>query len=321
MDRLYCLKVFTEVARASSFTVAAQRLALSRASVSKHVQSLEKALGAQLLKRTTKQVGLTDAGLCLLESGEVLLDRFEEIEASVRESVAEPRGVVRISAPQSFCTHHLMPVMSGVLQRHPDIQLALSIDDGRASFAGEGIDVMVRIASALEDTSHVAIPLLDAPQVLVASPAYLKRAGRLRSLDELQRHNCLIHTVKSPTGHWRFDTPQGQSSIRVRGSICANFGDVLHQSTLRGDGISIHPVYMVARDLTEGRLVRLLPNTPPEPLRVVALYSSRRHLPNRVRLVLDYLRQWASEPPSWAGPIQALAQPPRPGKTTRPSAR
>ncbi len=303
MDRLTSLQVFAEVARSSSFTAAAQRLAISRASVTKHIAQLEKSLGAQLLKRTTKQVSLTDAGLRVLENGLLLLERYEEIAADVRDSVTEPRGVVRVSAPQSFCTHHLLPLMTHFQHLHPDIQVALTIDDGRSVLVSDGIDVMVRIASALEDASHIAIPLLKAPQMLVASPAYLRRAGTPRTLRDLARHNCLVHTVKSPTGIWRFGTPDGEASVRVRGTLCANFGDVLHHAALLGEGLSVHPRYMLQADLEAGRLIDVLPETPPLPLDVVALYSSRRHLPSRVRLLLDYLRQWASATPSWAEPF------------------
>ncbi|MGB6104112.1 MAG: LysR family transcriptional regulator [Pusillimonas sp.] len=304
MDRLACLKVFVEVARCNSFTLAAQRLFMSRSSVTKHVAKLEETLSTKLLTRTTKRVGLTEAGLRVLEDGQRLLQAYDELADDMRESNARPRGVVKISAPQSFCTHQLLPLITRFSQRYPDVQVAMTIDDGRSTFATDGLDIMVRIASALDDSSHVAIPLLNAPQVLVASPAYIKRSGRPRNIDELTRHNCLVHTIKSPISYWRFQTStleNAQSTmIRVQGSIRANFGDVLHHAALLGQGISIHPRYMVAADLELGRLVELLPETPPTSLHVLALYSSRRHMPSRVRLLLDYLKDWASTPPEWA---------------------
>lgn len=306
MDRLACLNVFAEVARASSFTVAAHRLSMSRASVSKHIAQLERTLGAQLLKRTTKHVGLTDAGLRVLENGALLLERYDEIVADVRDTATAPRGVVRVSAPQSFCTHQLLPLVCDFSRQHPDIQVALSIDDGRSALVSDGLDVMVRIASALEDASHVALPLLTAPQALVASPAYLRRAGRPRTLRDLARHNCLVHTIKAPTGIWRFGgAGSDEIAVRVRGSLCANFGDVLHQAALRGEGVSMHPVYMVADDLRTGRLQAVLPDTPPRPLDVVALYSSRRLLPGRVRLLLEHLQRWAATQPAWSAPYRS----------------
>ncbi|MEB2400981.1 MAG: LysR family transcriptional regulator [Alcaligenaceae bacterium] len=304
MDRLACLKVFVEVAQCKSFSMAAQRLFISRPSASKHVARLEEIFGAKLLTRTTKRVGLTEAGHRVLEDGQRLLQAYDELADDMQESNARPRGVVKISAPQSFCTHQLLPLIAKFSQRYPDVQIAMTIDDGRSTFATDGLDIMVRIASAPDDSSHVAIPLLIAPQVLVASPAYIKRAGRPRNIDDLVRHNCMVHTIKSPISYWRFQTSIQEDAssvmVRVHGSIRANFGDVLHHAALLGQGISIHPRYMVARDLEQGRLVELLPDTPPTSLQVLALYSSRVHLPRRVRLLLDYLKDWASTPPDWA---------------------
>ena len=217
--------MFAEVARSSSFTTAATRLEVSRASVTKHVAWLERSLGAQLLKRTTKQVGLTDAGLRVLENGLRLLERYEEMGADVRDANAEPRGVIRVGTPPSFGTHHLLPLLTAFADRYPDIQVSLALDDGRSNLVAEGLDVSVRIASGLEDASHVAMPLVKAPQVLVAAPAYLKRAGRPRTVHDLARHNCLVHTLKSPTHNWSFTGPNGSESVRVKGTLCSNFGE------------------------------------------------------------------------------------------------
>lgn len=302
MDRLTCLQMFAEVARSSSFTAAAGRLAVSKATVTKHIAWLERSLGAQLLKRTTKQVGLTDAGLRVLENGLLLLERYEEMGADVRDANAEPRGVVRVGTPPSFGTHHLLPLLTSFSNRFPDIQIALALDDGRANLVAEGLDVSVRISATLEDASYIAMPLVKAPQVLVASPAYLKRAGRPKSIQDLARHNCLVHTLKSPTHNWRFKGPGGEVSIRVKGSICSNFGEALQQAALLGHGLSIHPVYMVSADMESGRLLNVLPAFVPAQLDVFAIYSSRRNLPNRVHLFLQHLKEWARTPPGWAAP-------------------
>lgn len=304
MDRLTCMKVFVEVARDNSFTEASKRLFISRASVSKHISALEEALGVKLLFRTTKRVGLTEAGARVLRDGKRLLEDYEALADDLGQASNRPRGVVKISAPQSFCTHQLLPLMARFSDLYPDVQIAMMIDDGRTSLEAEGLDIMLRIVPSLEDTSYVAIPLLQVPQVLVAAPSYVKRAGLPRCVDDLAHHNCLIHTIKAPISYWRFQaTTQVDSQpllVRVQGSFRANFGDVLHGAALLGKGISIHPRYMVAGDLEAGRLIELLEETPPAPLHMFALYSSRRHVPSRVRLALDYLKEWASQPPDWA---------------------
>ncbi len=300
MDRLRCLEIFAEVARGGSFTAAAQRFAISRSAVSKHVAWLEQTLGAQLLARTTKEVGLTDAGQRLLDGGLQLLERFEELQAEVRDAVDTPRGVIRIGTPPSFGVHQLLPLVLRFTDRHPDIQVTIEADDGRSSLVAERLDMSVRIAPALDDASYVALSLLKAPQVLVAAPAYLQRAGTPQALGELAQHECLVHTLKSPTAYWRFDTPQGEQAVRVRGALCSNLGEVLQHAALAGRGLAIHPTYMVAADIAAGRLLPVLPETPPRGLDIYVIYPARNNLPKRVRAFLDHLRDWARAPPDWA---------------------
>jgi DNA-binding transcriptional LysR family regulator len=308
MDRLRCLEIFAEVARAGSFTAAAQRYAISRSAVSKHVAWLEDALGARLLARTTKEVGLTDAGHRLLEQGVPLLERYEEIEAQVRDAIATPRGVIRVGTPPSFGVRHLMPLVLRFTDRHPDIQIALETDDGRASLVTERLDLSIRIAPAMDDASYVAQSLLRVPQVLVASPEYLERAGTPTSIHELSRHECLVHTLKSPTAYWRFDDTGHEVAVRVRGALCASLGEALQQAAIAGRGLSIHPTYMVADDLAAGRLVALLPHSPPTGLDIWVIYPARNNLPRRVRAFIDFLREWAADPPDWALPSRVTQE-------------
>jgi DNA-binding transcriptional LysR family regulator len=310
MDRLRCMQVFVEVARDGSFTGAARRLGMSKASVTKHVAWLEQSLRARLLHRTTKQVGLTDAGLTTLRSARALLERYEEIEVDARDSTRQPKGLVRVGTPPSFGAHHLSPLVTGFTALHPEIQVAMILDDGSANLIAQGLDLSVRISPAPDDASYVAQPLTKAPQVLVASPSYLGRHGTPQSPAELARHNCLVHTLKAPTGLWRFAGAEGEISVRVRGSICSNFGETLQQAALLGHGISMHPYYMVSDDLATGRLQAVLPQHPPLSLDIYVIFSSRQNLPLRVRKFVEYLKDWARTPPAWAAQRKAQSRPP-----------
>lgn len=305
MDRLRCMEVFIEVARTGSFAAAARNLGMSRAAVTKHVARLEDLLGARLLNRTTKQVGLTEAGLSASAGGRQLLERYDAIEADVRESTRTPRGVVRVGTPPAFGTYHMVPLIAAFAERHPDIQVVLSLDTGDANLVAQGLDLSVRITLELEDASHVAQPLAKAPQLLVASPDYLARHGVPRTLADLARHNCLVHVIKSPTGIWRFTGPQGPASVRVRGTLASNFGDALMHAALRGHGISMHPWYMVSQSLEDGRLRAVLPEYVPDAHDVHVIYSSRQNLPERVRRFIAFLREWARTPPLWSVPRPA----------------
>lgn len=291
MDRLRAIEIFAEVARGRSFTAAAERLGMAKGNVTKHIKWLEQSLGAQLLTRTTKSVSLTEAGLFLLEDGEDLLHRFEELESRVRGAVSAPKGLIRIGTPPSFGAAHLVPLITAFSDLHPDIKFAMHLDDGRLDIAGESLDLSLRIAPTLKDTSLVAQKLGSVPQWLVASKAYLAARGMPQSLDELLQHDCLVNALKSPTSYWSFTGPEGPTSIRVAGSMRANFGEPLRHAALLGHGISMHPQYMVARDIREKTLLVVLPAYQPIGLDIYAVYPSRHNMPGRVRLFLEFLRE------------------------------
>ena len=299
MDRLRCLQIFSEVARCGSFVRAATQLSLSKATITKHVAALEATMGAQLLKRSSKQVALTEAGARVLESGRELLERYEAIEGEVRDAVHLPRGAIRVGTPPSFGAYHLMGVVAEFTRRYPDIAVTVVHDDGRSDLVAEALDLSIRIAPSLQDASYVAQSLMTSAQVVVAAPAYLRRYGRPTVAADLERHNCLVHTVKSESGIWRFqgDPPQ---EIRVRGTVRSNLGDALKQAALLGAGISVHPHYMVSQELQAGTLEALLPGERPEEMDINVVFSTRRNMPTRVRHLLEFLKEWARHPPAWA---------------------
>ncbi|KAF3997012.1 LysR family transcriptional regulator [Glaciimonas immobilis] len=291
MDRLRCIEVFNEVARSRSFSAAALRLGIAKGNVTKHVAWLEELLGAQLLSRTTKSVSLTEAGLSLLESGQDLLDRFEEVEDAVRGAVQSPKGTIRIGTPPSFGAAHLVPLITTFSSLHRDIQFALHLDDGKLDLVSEGLDLSVRIAPSLKDTSLVAQKLGSAPQMLVASQAYLAANGEPQTPLDLSRHDCLVNALKAPTNFWTFTGPEGERSVRVSGTMRSDFGEPLRHAAMLGHGISMHPTYMVAQDIRENRLKIVLPVYTPTGLDIYAVYPSRRNMPGRVRLFLEFLRE------------------------------
>lgn len=307
MDRLRAIEIFTEVARGRSFSAAALRLGMAKGNVTKHVAWLEELLGAQLLTRTTKSVSLTEAGLSLLEGGQDLLDRFELVGEAVRGAVKAPKGTIRIGTPPSFGAVHLVPMITAFSATHAGIQFAMHLDDGRVNIAEEGLDLSLRIAPSLKDTSLIAQKLGSVPQLLVASPAYLAAKGEPLAPDDLAWHDCLVNALKSPTSFWTLTGPDGKQAVRVSGSLRCNFGEPLRHAALLGQGISMHPNYMVAEDIEQRRLKVVLPAWRPTGLDVYAVYPSRRNMPGRVRLFIEFLRErflataeWQAETPSTA---------------------
>jgi DNA-binding transcriptional LysR family regulator len=299
MDKLRCIEVFIEVAKAASFSDAARRLNISKGNVTKHVAWLEKSLGAQLLVRTTKSVGMTDAGLALLERGQMLLEQMSQTEAHLRNSAGGSFGVLRVGTPPSFGAHHLIPVITNFAKEYPDIQVNLYLDDGSVDLVAQRLDLTIRIAQALKDTSYIGVKLAHIAQCLVASPAYVSRCGMPQTIEDLKQHDCLVNILKSPNGLWVFDNGDESRSVEPRASIRANFGEPLLHAARLGQGISMHPQYMIEDLLKSGELVVVLPEVPPVGLDIYAMYPSQRHLPSRVRTFLEFLKTHIGARRTW----------------------
>jgi DNA-binding transcriptional LysR family regulator len=302
MDTLDCLKMFLEVARRNSFAGGAQHFGVSRASATKQVAWLERSMKARLLNRTTKQVGLTRAGLQVVENGPALLASYEELKEAVGNLSSDVSGVIRVGVPPSFGTRRLLPVIKAFHERFPDIEISLTQLTVRKeeSFFAQGLDVGIIVVPTLRNASFIAIPLAEVRQALVASPEYLHRREPIRTLNDLLRCNCLVSSNKSPTSVWHFIGPEGPVSIRVKGSLRSDFGEPLKEAAIDGVGISMHPYYMLAEEIERGALEIVLPGYEPVALEVYAIYSSRMNLPVRVKLFLDFLREWAKTPKAWS---------------------
>lgn len=297
LDRLAHIEVFLAIARARSFTKAARQLGISRGSATKYVSALEETLGARLLNRSTAHVSITEAGEALLKHGSAIFDHLEQLVEDVRSSVADLHGLIRIGTPPSFGASHLVPAVSAFRAANPGIAFFISVDDGDKDLLKDGLDLSLRIASGLRDMSHVAQRLVGAPQVLVASPSYLAQRGRPKCLEDLADHACLVHQLKSPNDHWNFEG-ETSVSVKVNAMLRSNLGEALKQSAILGDGISMHPTYMVAADIEAKRLEVVLPQFQPLNLDVYALYPRRRHLPKRVRIFIDFLKEKLGSEPS-----------------------
>lgn len=301
MDRLRLIRTFVAVANARSFTAASEGLSLSRAAVTKQVAALEDMLRVQLLSRTTHSVNLTDAGAVLLEEGPRLLGDFEALELKLRSATARPAGTVRIGTPPSFGASHVVPAIRAFSAGYPDIHIALTNDDGSLDIVRSGFDFSIRIAHSLRDASSISRLLMRVPQVLVAAPAYLERHGAPEVPGDLARHRCIVHTGKSPTGIWRFQRDRKAFQVHVAGPFWSNFGEAIRSAALMGEGISMHPTYMVDEDIQAGRLRQVMPDFIPTELEIRAIYA-RRDLPVRAALFLDHLRDWLKAEARWARP-------------------
>lgn len=299
MDRFDSLHTFVAVVEAGSFSAAAARLDRAKSAVSRQVAALESHLGVQLLNRTTRRLSLTEAGREFHERAQRILADLEEAELSVAAEQTALRGRLRLAAPLSFGVLHLAPALAEFLTRHPELVLDLDLDDRRINLVEEGFDLALRIGE-LVDSSLVARSLAPIRMQLCASPAYLRRHGTPRTPQDLAFHAGLVYGNVPEAQQWRFRDVAGKvHSVKVPARLRANNGDVLLRAALDGLGVVVSPTFIAHRALAAGQLVPLLPDYQAPGTSAYAVYPSRRHLPQRVRALIDFLAQRFGTTPYW----------------------
>ncbi|MEH6477925.1 MAG: LysR family transcriptional regulator [Sneathiella sp.] len=290
MTNLTDMAAFVAVVEHKSFSQAGRELRVSTAVISARVAKLEKQIGVRLLNRTTRQVALTEEAYLYFEDCKRILEQVEMAEAALSSRRHRPAGTLNISAPTVFGRRHLAPLLPVFQQDYPELQIRLHLSDGFVDLLKDSIDMAVRIAT-LPDSSLVARKLAESPRVLCAAPSYLARAGQPASLQDLLEHNCLLLRFPgSQQFQWEFEEAGRSQIIAVSGNLDSNNADVLREWALAGFGICLKSKWEVADDLKAGRLVEILPETPPRPVTVSAIYPLGNIVPPKVRLAIDFLK-------------------------------
>ena len=277
------LTVFVRVVQAGSIRAAADQMGMPKSTVSRKLMALEDRLDARLLQRTTRKLGLTDAGRIFYDHGLRIVTDVESAERAVRSQQETPRGLLRVTAPLNLA--FLGPIISDYLARYPEVRLELSANARVVDLIDEGFDVGLRIGP-LTDSSLIARPLGAAHWVLAATPAYLARRGRPQTPAELKRHDCLLFGAQPALELVR---PGHSEKVALAPRLQVTDMDVLHHATLNGLGIAALPELACAADLQTQRLERVLPDWRPPSTAVHIVYPNRRHLPPTVRSFIDHL--------------------------------
>ena len=324
---LNLLIAFTRVVELGSFTAAAVALGLPKSSVSRAVSRLEESLGVRLLQRTTRKLGLTQAGQRYIAEVRGPLTRLAEASSEVSDLGKEPRGLVRISIAPEIGHGPVSPLLVEFVQRYPKIRIDMVVTSRRVNLIEESIDLALR-AGKLDDSTLVARKIAVTDLGLFAAPSYLARRGRPRRPSDLTAHDCVLHRTAQGILPWRLSGPRGSEQVTVSGPITADDLGSVRVLAISGLGIALIPLAVVQADVQSEALVRVLPS---HAMRGAALYlisAPLRHVPARVTLLRDFLvRELAARVAGTPCAVDATAAEQRgprdigPGKATSAGAR
>jgi len=300
---------FLSVVEAGGITAAAERLNVSKSVVSKRIGDLENALGAELFGRSTRRIIPNDQGLALYERMRVLVHELDETIEQVSTRTGELRGRLRITVPMTFGTRYLGPTLAAFARNHPNLELALDLDDRVIDLVGNGYDMAIRIGR-LQDSSLIARKFCLSRRIVCCSPAYARARGLPRSIEDLSAHECIDYANVHSRRLWQFapQAPGGKPrSVITHSRIVANNGEAMRDLAIAGLGLVILPLFIAAEPLREGTLIRALPGATPLPDTIYAVYPSMRHVPRKVRALIDHLIAAFSDAPPWERDIESVA--------------
>jgi DNA-binding transcriptional LysR family regulator len=297
MDKLQEMSSFVAVVEAGSFVGGGDALGFSKAAISRHISELEQRLGTRLLHRTTRRLSLTDDGQRFFARCKALLATLDDVESEMTSNEGEVTGTLRVNAPLTFGTLHLAPLWGRFLESYPRVSLDVTLVDRVVDLVDEGYDLAVRI-SDLPSSNLVSRQLASTRMVMCASPGYIAQHGAPATLAELGTRAVIAYSYWATRDEWHFSGPDGAASVRIKPRMHTNNGDTCRLAALNGYGIILQPDFIIGTDLAAGTLVELLPEYRAASIGIHAVYSSRKHMPLKVRRMIDYLAEEFAVP-SW----------------------
>lgn len=283
------MRIFIMVVNTGSFTAAAERLMLSKQFVSRRVAALETRLATRLLVRNTRRLSVTDVGQVFFRHASRILDEVRQTEEAISLRQTRLMGSFKISLPHIFGLRHVAPLLSRFQQQHPEVTLAIEVNDRFVDLVGEGVDLAFRIG-ALADSGLIACQLDVLPMVLCASPSYLQSAGVPQHPDDLLQHQCLRYGREGQQG-WELTVAGQRYPVPVSGPVTSNNGEVIRESAEASLGIALLPHFVVGEAIRQGRLISILTDFTPPGLTLNALYPQHRQHNPVIRALLTFISE------------------------------
>jgi DNA-binding transcriptional LysR family regulator len=289
------LKIFVEVAKLGSFAAVARRLDLDPSSVSRTITALEEQLGLRLFQRTTRQLTLTEAGEIYLQRVAPLLNEFDYALDEAHKVSRGPSGTLRITASVAFGQVCILPHIPEFRSLYPEIKLELLFTDSVMDLIAGGIDLACRLAPKF-DSEFIGTRLFDTHYHVCVSPAYLEIMPKVSRPEDLEQPNCLVFTLPEYRSQWTFkDANSNLTRVRIKSNVAISGALALREAALRGMGPVLLADWLVGEDIAKGRLIPLLKNyqvtAEDFDTAVWLLYPSRHFLPNKTRVMIDFLKQ------------------------------
>ncbi|MEN3295317.1 MAG: hypothetical protein V7642_4570 [Burkholderiales bacterium] len=300
MELLAEMMTFAKVVETKSFSAAADALNTSKSLVSKQISNLESSLGVRLLNRTTRRMSLTEIGAAYYDHCARIAQEIDAAAETVTQLQAEPRGVLKLTAPVIFSSMHLAPALQTFLKRYEQVEVELNASDRIVDIVEEGYDLAIRITGNPSQTM-VARKIGPVRWVTCASPTYLKKHGTPRTPQELNGHQCLVYLgVPAQHNGWRYRVGNKEVTIHVNGKCRVNTSEVLLQLALGGAGIVMFPTYILGPYLQSGRLKEILTDCENNPdTSLYATYLPNRYMQPKVRAFIDHLMEHFGPEPYW----------------------
>ncbi|SPO65568.1 LysR family transcriptional regulator [Pseudomonas sp. JV241A] len=288
MDRLTSMGAFVMAAEAGSYASAALRLGMSPQMVAKHVAALEQRLGARLLNRTTRRQSLTELGSAYYERCKHILSEAQAADSLAQIMNETPRGKLKVSAPVTFGSYSLMPLVTDFLRQYPEVEIDLHLTDRFVDLVEEGFEVAFRIGP-LGTSSLTARPLAPYRLVTCASPRYLAAQGTPRTPADLEQHECLGYAYWSRPAdrEWQFVQGDTLHKVQVASRLQVNESRALMSAALDGFGIVLGPEDFLRPALQSGELVRVLADYQPPSRQMHLLYTANRQRTAKLRRFID----------------------------------
>ena len=295
---LSVLQTFVDVVKQGSFAAVARERNVDPSSVSRAIAGLEEELGIRLLQRTTRQLSLTEAGMAYFQRIEPLVEEMQQAIDVAADISGQPKGTLRITASVAFGLKCVVPLLPDFRAMYPDLTVDLVLTDANIDLFAERIDLAIRLG-LLADSTLIAQQLMQTRYFVCASSEYLNQWGHPRLPSDIENHNCLLFPLAGYRSKWRFrGTDQKESEVLVQGHTIISNAIALQQCAIVGMGLALLPNWLIGDDLQEGRLVNVFPSydvTATEFSTAAWLvYPSRAYVPLKVRVFIDFLKQFMS---------------------------